>query len=57
MRANKFYVKQDTVFVECPHCRVCTTKISSEEFNIIKTGQSMVIKCPLCHTEFIVSEV
>jgi hypothetical protein len=41
----------DGVFIECPHCKVCSIRLSKEEYAIVKLGQYMINVCQVCGKE------
>ena len=51
MSTNKIVIKPDDVILECPHCIVCSIKLSAEEYALVKSGQCMVEVCPVCGKE------
>jgi hypothetical protein len=48
--------KQEDFYIECPHCQVCSIKISVDEFNLVKSGQQMVEVCQICGREVVVND-
>ena len=48
---NKFEIKHDDVLMECPHCLVCSIKLSAEEYALLKDGQQMIEVCQVCDKE------
>ena len=43
----------DDTIVECPHCLVCSIKLSAEELAAVEAGQQMVEVCQVCGKEVI----
>ncbi len=43
------------VFVECPHCKVCSIKLSAAEHAMVTSGQQMVEMCQVCGKDVIIS--
>ena len=39
------------VILACPHCFVCSIKLSAEEYAVVKAGQQMIEVCPVCCKE------
>ena len=50
MSAKKESVADD-IFIECPYCRVCSIKLSTEEYVRVKEGQCMIEVCQVCGKE------
>jgi hypothetical protein len=46
----------DGVFIECPHCRVCSIKLSMEEHMAVELGQRMVEVCQVCGKEVYIND-
>ena len=51
MNADNIVIKPDDVIIECPHCLVCSIKLTAEEYKLVKSGQQMVEVCPVCGKE------
>lgn len=43
--------KLDDIILACPHCKVCSIKLSAEEFAAVEAGQQMVEVCRVCGKE------
>ena len=43
------------LFVECPHCMVYSSKLSTEEKSLVEAGQQMVVVCQVCGTEVVLN--
>lgn len=41
--------------IECPHCHVCSIKLSTEEYTAVETGQQMIEVCQVCGREVILN--
>ena len=39
------------VIIACPHCMVCSIKLSAEEYSEVKAGQCMTEVCQVCGKE------
>lgn len=48
--------KPDDIILACPHCRVCSIKLSADEYALLKTGQQMVEVCQVCGQEVALHE-
>lgn len=48
MENIKYKKNLEDVFIACPHCMVCSLKLSAEEYAIVKAGQQMVEVCSVC---------
>jgi predicted nucleic acid-binding Zn ribbon protein len=44
------------IFIECPHCRVCSFSISDNEYRQIESGQLMMTTCQVCGKEVLMDE-
>jgi hypothetical protein len=49
-------IKPDDVLIGCPHCLVCSIKLSAEEYIDVKAGQQMIEMCQVCGKEVYVHE-
>ena len=43
--------KKSDIIISCPHCKVCSIKLTADEFTIIEAGQQMVDVCQVCGKE------
>jgi hypothetical protein len=43
------------IILECPNCKVCSIKLSAEEFASVETGQQMLNICPVCNNEVLLN--
>jgi predicted nucleic acid-binding Zn-ribbon protein len=48
---NTEKMELNDVILECPHCLVCSIKLSAEEFVQVEAGQHMIEVCPVCGKE------
>ena len=46
----------DGVFIECPHCKVCSICIANDEYEQVKAGQLMVAACQVCGKEVYIND-
>lgn len=46
----------DVVFIECPYCRVCSIRISDDDYKQVKAGQQMVEVCQVCGKEVYIDD-
>jgi predicted nucleic acid-binding Zn-ribbon protein len=37
--------------ISCPHCKVCSIKLSAEEYALVEAGQQMIEVCQVCGKE------
>lgn len=58
MKQNKYSrsISTDDSFVKCPHCKVCSIKLSAEEHADVIAGQQMVEVCQVCGKEVYLNE-
>lgn len=47
---------KNDVLISCPHCKVCSIKLSAEEYALVEAGQLMVEVCQVCGKEVFVNE-
>ena len=50
---NEFNINTGDVLLECPHCLVCSIKLTAEEYALVEAGQQMVEVCQVCGKEVI----
>lgn len=43
--------KSDDIILACPHCLVCSIKVTADEYTLLKTGQQMIEVCQVCGKE------
>lgn len=43
--------EQDDVIIMCPYCKVCSIKLTADEYAEVKNGQQMVEVCQVCGKE------
>ena len=43
------------IIIACPHCKVCSIKLTREEYDLVKSGQQMVEVCQVCGKEIIIN--
>jgi hypothetical protein len=43
--------ERDDIILECPHCLVCSIKLSADEYAQVKAGQQMLEVCQVCGKE------
>lgn len=55
MNTKNITITDEGIFIECPHCLVCSTKLSMEEFALVDSGQYMVEVCQVCGREIILN--
>lgn len=53
-KVNVNYIDGE-LFVECPHCMVCSTKLSAKEKTLVDAGQQMVVVCQVCGAEVVLN--
>lgn len=46
---------EQEVILACPHCKVCSIKLTKEEYDLVKSGQQMIEVCPVCGKEVIIN--
>ena len=56
MNTEQIEIKPDDVLIECPYCLVCSIKLSTDEYALLKSGQQMVEVCQVCGKEVRVHE-
>ena len=44
------------VLISCPHCKVCSIKLSADEYTLVEAGQLMVEVCQVCGKEVFINE-
>ena len=44
------------IFIECPHCQVCSTKLSAEEYALVEEGQQMMEVCQVCGSDIVIND-
>lgn len=50
---TEFNINTGEVLLECPHCLVCSIKLTAEEYALVEAGQQMVEVCQVCGKEVI----
>ncbi len=45
--------KQEDVILSCPHCLVCSIKLTNDEYTLLESGQQMVEVCQVCGKEVV----
>ena len=45
--------KQEEIFLACPHCMVCSIKLTKDEYDLIESGQQMIEVCQVCGKEVV----
>ena len=53
MSTKKQKNSPEDIIISCPHCKVCSLKLSTEEFKLIEDGQQMVEVCQVCGKEVV----
>ena len=43
---------RDIIF-KCPHCLVCSIKLTKDEHDLIESGQQMIEVCQVCGKEVV----
>jgi predicted nucleic acid-binding Zn-ribbon protein len=44
-------IEKSDVIISCTHCKVCSIKLSAEEYAAVLAGQQMVEVCQVCGKE------
>lgn len=52
----EFKPKDTDIIISCPHCKVCSIVLSTEEFALVEAGQQMTEVCQVCGKEVSLSE-
>ena len=50
MEKQKKIEQADTI-IACPHCKVCSIKLSADEYTVVAAGQQMIEVCLVCGKE------
>ena len=43
--------EKNEIIISCPHCKVCSIKLSADEYAQVKAGQQMLEACQVCGKE------
>lgn len=54
MNTAKISITEEGIFVKCPHCLVCSIKLTKEEYALVISGQQMTEVCQVCGQEVII---
>ena len=44
---------EQEVILACPHCQVCSIKLTAEELAAVRAGQQMIDVCQVCGKEVV----
>ena len=50
---NKSNITSSDILFECPHCLVCSIKLTAEEYAFVEAGQQMIEVCQVCGKEVV----
>lgn len=46
---------EQEVILACPHCKVCSIKLTAEELAVVMAGQQMIEVCQVCGKEVVLN--
>ena len=46
---------EQEVIIACPHCQVCSIKLTADEYTQVKAGQQLIEVCQVCGKEVLIN--